>query len=180
MKARFVACLATPSDREQIYRIRHDVYAKELGQHPCNAEERLIDDLDNENEYIVIREKEQVIAFISITPPSAKSFSIDKYFCRQELPIIFHDHLYELRLLTIIKTRRNTIILPLMIRAIFTYLKAKGASEVIAIGRDKILPMYQEIGFKRLGFTTRLGQVLYELMKIDEGALQKHCKVIFF
>ena len=178
MEPRFIACLATPSDREQIYKIRHDVYAKELGQHPCNTEERLIDILDSENEYIVIREKEQVVAFISITPPSAKSFSIDKYFCRQEIPIIFHDRLYELRLLTIIKARRNTIILPLMIRAVFIYLKIKDASEVIAIGRDEILPMYQEIGFEKLGFTIRSGQVLYELMRINEDAFRKHCKFI--
>lgn len=178
MEYRFVTCLATLSDREQIYRIRHEVYAEELGQHLRNADGILRDTLDGENEYIVVREHDRVVAFISITPPSAKSFSIDKYFSRSELPVCFHDRLYELRLLTVIESRRNTVVLPMLVRASFDYLLAKGATEVIAIGRRELLPMYEGIGFERLGFTTTSGRVVYELMRIDEQSFRNKSELI--
>ena len=38
--------LATESEREVLYRLRHEVYARELGQHPLNSEGRLRDALD--------------------------------------------------------------------------------------------------------------------------------------
>ena len=39
--------LATPEDRPEIYAIRHQVYARELGQHPVNAAGMLQDPLDD-------------------------------------------------------------------------------------------------------------------------------------
>ncbi len=178
MEYRFAARLATLSDRDQIYRIRHDVYAEELGQHLRNADGILRDTLDDENEYIVVREQDRVVAFISITPPWAKSFSIDKYFSRLELPVRFHDSLYELRLLTIIESRRNTSVLPMLVKASFDYLLTKGATEAIAIGRSEILSMYEGIGFERLGFTTKSGRVVYELMRIDEQSFRNKSELI--
>jgi hypothetical protein len=98
-----------------------------------------------------------VVAFISITPPSAKSFSIDKSFSRLELPVRFYDRLYELRLSTVIKSHRNTVVFPMLVRASFDYLLAKGETEAIVIGRSALLPMYEGIGFEKLGFTEQSG-----------------------
>ena len=45
--------LATATDREEIYRLRHAIYARELGQHAANADGRLSDALDEFNVYLV-------------------------------------------------------------------------------------------------------------------------------
>jgi hypothetical protein len=45
--------LAGDRDREAIYRMRHRVYAEELGQHARRSDARLHDDLDGFNQYIV-------------------------------------------------------------------------------------------------------------------------------
>ena len=45
--------LATATDREQIYRLRHDIYGRELGQHAVNGDGRLSDALDEFNVYLV-------------------------------------------------------------------------------------------------------------------------------
>jgi hypothetical protein len=65
--------LATPLDREVIYRVRHAVYAQELGQHATNADGRFIDSLDAYNHYIVALLGKELAGFVSITPPYAVS-----------------------------------------------------------------------------------------------------------
>ena len=45
--------LATDEERAAIYRMRHDVYAREIGQHRENAEGQIRDALDETNVYIV-------------------------------------------------------------------------------------------------------------------------------
>jgi len=82
--------VATEADREAIYRIRHAVYARELSQHSENCEGRLLDALDVSNAYIVAKLNDEILGFISITPPTAPSFSIDKYLSREQLPFPFN------------------------------------------------------------------------------------------
>ncbi len=174
MSPKFTTRIATAADREQIYRIRHAVYADELGQHASNAEGVLQDALDAVNSYIVVLRDDAVAAFIAITSPQSGAFSIDKYFSRAELPLRFHDALYELRLLTIREEYRHSIVLPLLIRATFDHLTALGATEAVAIGRREIVGLYEAIGFSRLGLSTQSGQVHYELMRIDGTGFQRN------
>src|SRR5579863_9957853 len=90
--------LADAHDREEIYRLRHHVYASELGQHPENRERLLRDALDDFNLYLVGREEGEIAAFVSITPPSNGRYSIDKYLSRSELPFPADAGLFEIRL----------------------------------------------------------------------------------
>src|SRR2546425_969090 len=61
--------VATDADRELIYRLRHEVYARELGQHAANATASLRDALDDWNIYLVAKIGRQIAGFISLTPP---------------------------------------------------------------------------------------------------------------
>jgi hypothetical protein len=70
--------LASAGDRDEIYRMRHDVFAQELGQHPENAGQTLTDALDEFNVYITAALNGGIVGFISITPRGSK-YSIDKY-----------------------------------------------------------------------------------------------------
>ena len=62
---RLVIRLAGPRDREEIYRLRHEVYAHELGQHSPNAGGRLSDPLDDFNVYIVAGYDDEIAGFIT-------------------------------------------------------------------------------------------------------------------
>ena len=93
--------LATDCDMNDIFRLRHEVYARELGQHPENVDGRLTDPLDEFNSYIVAKSNGLIAGFISITPPGNGSYSVDKYFRRDDVPAPFDEGLYELRLLTV-------------------------------------------------------------------------------
>src|ERR1041385_5893223 len=76
--------LATDPERETIYRARHEVYARELGQHAVNGTDRLRDSLDDRNIYLTAYAGQSVedhlltspatgdiAGFVSITPPKA-------------------------------------------------------------------------------------------------------------
>ena len=68
--------IASNLDRQEIYKIRHLIYAQELNQHAVNSSQQLIDDLDSENKYIVAKAGNQILGFISITTPNSKKYSV--------------------------------------------------------------------------------------------------------
>jgi N-acyl-L-homoserine lactone synthetase len=156
--------LAEEEDREVIYRMRHEVYARELGQHLENNEGRLTDQLDTINVYIVAKAGEEITGFISITPPNNLGYSIDKYFKRKELPLTFDEGLYEARILTVSNNWRSSRIAALLMYAALRYIQSRGGKTIVGIGRLDILDMYKHAGFRSLQKQIHSGQVTFELM----------------
>src|SRR6266704_2385900 len=93
--------IADALDREDIYRQRHEVYARELRQHAPNSSRALRDPLDEFNLYLVASRNGTIAGFVSITPPDRQSYSVDKYLRRADFPELLDDRLYEVRLLTV-------------------------------------------------------------------------------
>jgi histidinol-phosphate/aromatic aminotransferase/cobyric acid decarboxylase-like protein/N-acyl-L-homoserine lactone synthetase len=155
--------IASETDRDQIYKIRHRVYAEELQQHTTNSAGALSDELDLYNHYIVAKQEQQVVGFISITPPSAAKYSVDKYFSRSAIPYDFDDHLYEIRLLTIIEPRRNSSLALVLMFASFRWVASHGGKYIVSICRSDILEMYKKAGLTTLDKRATSGKVTYEL-----------------
>ncbi|KAA1378832.1 histidinol-phosphate aminotransferase family protein [Aeromicrobium fastidiosum] len=153
--------------REAIYRIRHDVYAVELGQHPVNTAGRLTDRLDDVNRYLVATRDGSLAAFVSITPPNVLGYSVDKYFTRAEMPFDVDDDTYEIRLLTVLPGHRDTDLAALLMVAAYRWIESRGGRTVVAIGRDDVVPMYVRGGMRPTGLTTTSGAVTFELMHAD-------------
>jgi len=161
---RFSVALASDREREEIYRIRHEVYARELGQHPANAATRLRDPLDEGNLYIVAKVAGQMAGFISVTPPQHGRYSVDKYFTRESLPFAVDEGLYEVRLLTVLPAHRGSEVAGLLTYAAFRWVESHGGGHLVAIGRREILDFYIRIGLKPAGKFTRCGRVTYDLL----------------
>lgn len=155
------------SQRQEVYRIRHDVYAVELGQHPVNHEGRLTDRLDESNRYLVATIDSEVVAFVSITSPGLDGYSVDKYFARDAMPVAIDDGTYEIRLLTVVERHRDTDLAATLMVAAYRWIEARGGRTVIAIGREEVTPMYVRGGMRRTGLTTTSGAVTFELMHAD-------------
>src|ERR1051325_5774393 len=156
--------VATDADREVVYRLRHDVYAEELGQHAINAQGRLTDALDSFNTYIVGEVNGEICGFISITPPRGPSYSIDKYFRRDDLPLEFDDGLYELRLLTVVARHRPAPLAGLLMREAFRWVRDHGGRWLVIIGRRELVDLYRRVGLKPLGKSVQSGAVTFDLM----------------
>ncbi|MBI3852597.1 MAG: aminotransferase class I/II-fold pyridoxal phosphate-dependent enzyme [Verrucomicrobia bacterium] len=171
--ARLKLALATGEDRETIYRLRHDVYGKELVQHPTNGDGRLRDSLDEGNIYLVASVGEELVGFISVTPPTSQTYSIDKYLSREEPPFPFDDGLYEVRLLTVIKPSRGRQIAALLMYAAFRWVEAHGGARIMAIGREEILDLYLKAGLQPIGIAVRSGAVTYQVLQSPVASLRQ-------
>lgn len=156
--------VANESDRQEIYRLRHEVYARELGQHAVNAQGRLTDSLDSFNTYIVGEIGGTICGFISVTPPRGPSYSIDKYFRRGELPLSFDDGLYEIRLLTVVAKHRQGPLAGLLMLEALRWVRDHGGRYIVAIGRRELVDLYKRVGLKPLGKSAQSGAVTYDLM----------------
>jgi histidinol-phosphate/aromatic aminotransferase/cobyric acid decarboxylase-like protein/N-acyl-L-homoserine lactone synthetase len=159
-----VLTLADARDREEIYRIRHEVYATELGQHPENAAGRLTDSLDAVNTYLVARRAGVLLGFVAVTPPNETGYSLDKYFSRADVPVAFDDGLYEVRLLTVVHLARRSQLAFLLMYGALRFCESRGARTIAAIGRLEVLDVYRRAGLQSLGRRVRAGAVTYELL----------------
>jgi histidinol-phosphate/aromatic aminotransferase/cobyric acid decarboxylase-like protein/GNAT superfamily N-acetyltransferase len=163
-KAGFDLRLATELDREVIYLLRHEVYAREIGQHEVNYDERLIDNLDDTNVYLVAGLGGEIAGFISLTPPECSRYSIDKYFSRSDLPFSVDEGLYEVRLLTVRKPYRGTRVAALLGYAALRWCEAHGGTHIAAIGRREVLSAYLKAGLLDCGMHVQSGAVHYHLL----------------
>jgi histidinol-phosphate/aromatic aminotransferase/cobyric acid decarboxylase-like protein len=163
-KSGFELRLATQSDREAIYRLRHEVYAREIGQHAANSEGRLIDNLDDTNIYLVVGSGDEIAGFISLTPPECRRYSIDKYFPRGDLPFAVDEGLYEVRLLTVLKSFRGSRVAALLGYAALRWIEAHGGTHIAAIGRREVLSAYLKAGLLDCGMQVQSGAVHYHLL----------------
>ena len=156
--------IASETDRPEIYRMRHDVYAREIGQHAENADGCLTDSLDNANVYLVGKIRSQIVGFISVTPPSAGRYSIDKYFPRVDLPFLVDAGTYEVRLLTVLRDHRGSKLTAMLMYAAFRWIESHGGTQIMAIGRHEILSVYLKAGLIDCGKTVQSGAVKYHLL----------------
>ena len=168
--------LADERDRDRIYAIRHDVYAQELRQHAENGVGLLKDKLDDINTYIVARRGGDIAGFIAVTPPTAAGYSIDKYFTRSELPLVFDRGLYEVRLLTVTAAHRGSQVALLLMYAAMRYVESLGGTTIAAIGRLEVLEMYMRAGLTSLGLRATSGEVTYELIAASIRDLRMHVR----
>lgn len=159
----FILSIASESDRKEIYNIRHSVYAKEIHQHTENQLCELSDELDATNQYIVARQEQNVVGFISITSPASPRYSVDKYFSRSSIPYDFDEHLYEVRLLTIIKPKRKSLLALALMFASFRWIQSHGGKYIVSICRSDIIEMYKKARLTPLNKKAASGKVTYEL-----------------
>ena len=159
--------LADRQDRDAIYRMRHAVYATELGQHPENGDGRLADDLDGFNHYLVARIGDEVVGFVSVTPPGFGRYSIDKYIEGSALPIPRDDGLFECRILTVDARHRGSGIAAILMYAALRWVEDHGGRHIVSIGRRELMPFYERAGFRRLTHSFQSGAVTYDLMTIS-------------
>ena len=173
---RIALTMAAPEDMDAIFRMRHRVYATELGQHEENAEGRLRDSLDAFNVYIVAKVGGDLAGFISITPPGGASYSVDKYFARDEAPVPFDDGLYEFRILTVDEAHRGGPVAPALMYAALRWIEERDGRNIIAVGRADLLDFYAKAGMRSTGKRVRSGAVEFELLSCAVG--EAHARLL--
>ncbi|WP_433461779.1 aminotransferase class I/II-fold pyridoxal phosphate-dependent enzyme [Spirillospora sp. CA-128828] len=163
--------MSSEADHEWIGRLRHEIYARELGQHTPNAAGLLTDDLDGSNVYIVAVRRGEPAGFISVTPPWAGRFSIDRHLRRDEHPELCDDGLFEIRILAVDPSLRGEMIGRLLMYAALRWVSGHGGRSIVALGRVELLPMYLALGLASTSTTVRSGAVEFQLLTGDVAEL---------
>src|SRR5688500_8492916 len=164
---------ASETERRAIHALRHEVYARELHQHPENAEQSLRDPLDESNVYIVAAIGAAIAGFVSITPPDGGSYSLDKYLRRDEIPFPLDEGTYEVRILTVVRAHRGTIVPLLLMYAALRWVESRGGTRIIAIGRREVRSLYARGGMRSFGREFRSGSVAFTLMSERLSAIRE-------
>ena len=169
----FEIALADHEDRTEIYRQRFQVYAKELGQHTTNGIKSISDPIDEYNHFLVVKRRQEIVGFVSITPTGSPQLSIDKYLQRNQFQHLEWETLFELRLLTVVPSERQGPVTGLLLYGAARWLQQHDARHCIAMGRQEVMRLYRRIGFSQLGKTIHSGQVKFELMMIERSKIDE-------
>ncbi|MFD8569062.1 aminotransferase class I/II-fold pyridoxal phosphate-dependent enzyme [Streptomyces sp. NPDC059639] len=164
---------ALPDDRDWIHELRHRVYAQELGQHAPDPAGRLSDGLDGDNVYLVAARGARRVGFVSVTPPWAGRFGLDKYLDRDELPSLREPDTFEVRILTVEPGERRSAAAPLLMYAALRWIASRGGRHVVAMGRTEVLDLYLAAGLRPVGRTVRCGAVTFEVLTGAVDALTR-------
>ncbi len=171
MKNRIQLSLAIGSNRIDMDRIRHEIYATELGQFKLRPDGILPDRPEVESIYITAFEEGRLVGFVGITPPDSPRYSIDHYLPRNDIPFSFGEHLYEIRALTVVDSARRSLVAPALMYAAFRWVQAHGGTQLMAIGHRKVVDMYLRMGMQRVGRSFRCGPLEYELLAASVDAI---------
>ncbi len=172
MKSKLHLSITTDCQRIEIDRIRHDIYAKELGQFDARPDGVLTDRAEVKSIYITAVENEALVGFVGITPPTSPRYSADHYLSRSDIPVQFDERLYEIRALTVIDPARGSLVAPALMYAAFRWIQAQGGEQLMAIGHRKVVDMYQRIGMKRVGRQFQCGHLEYELLAAPVSTIE--------
>lgn len=171
---RFRVALANTSDRQRIHALRHEIYARELHQHPENTEKEIRDQLDEHNLYIVAKADGEVAGFVSITPPREGGlYSLDKYLGRDEIPFKLDAGTFEVRILTVVPRHRGSLVPLLLMYAAFRWVEAHGGTRIVSVGRREVRKLYTRIGLRAHGREFKSGDVDFVFMSAEVDSLRE-------
>ena len=166
---RISIAVANTSRQRAVYRMRHEVYAAELGQYESLPSGSLPDATDVKTVYITACIGGKVVGFVGITPPSSPCFSLEKRLSPDEILVTLDDHTFEIRALTTKKSLRGSFVAASLMYAAFRWVEAHGGKRIVSIGRREVLSMYLQLGLKRSGQIFECGAVTYELISAEIG-----------
>jgi histidinol-phosphate/aromatic aminotransferase/cobyric acid decarboxylase-like protein len=164
---RFTIRLGVDRDRVAISRLRHDVYATELRQYPVNDRGRLDDPADSANAYIVAETGSSIIGFVSVTPPWAPRFFLERYYDPDTVAALRARAPYEVRALTVHPRHRRGRTAAAIMYAALRWVIGQGGRHAVVMGRTEMRSMYQRVGLRPLGHRVTAGATTYELMTTD-------------
>jgi aspartate aminotransferase-like enzyme/GNAT superfamily N-acetyltransferase len=137
-------------EREQIHELNYKTFVEEIPQHEPNAERRLVDRFDYENEFVIATTGDgSVVGMLALR--ASRPFSLDQKLPDLEGFLPPHRSVCELRLLAVRPEYRH--------RRLLRDLMAFAARRCIEVGHDlavisgttRQLELYRRIGFEPFG-----------------------------
>ncbi|MBI4890207.1 MAG: hypothetical protein HY821_06240 [Acidobacteria bacterium] len=140
---------ALPEDLGAIRRLNHSAFAAELGQHQTTEDGLLADAREGVSRYFVAVYAGRVVGMVcaSFERPFSVESRLEDAAILEALPA----RVCEVRLLTIEREHRNTLVIAGLLTCMFRDIVRAGAACLVISGVTTRVPMYERMGFRALG-----------------------------
>ena len=163
---------ATDADREVVERLRHEVYAVELGHYPVQPDGVLREQSWADTVYLAVRDGGGVAGFVAITPPWAPRFGIERYV---DGPGRGPD-VFEVRALTVDRRARTGLAAAALMVGALRWIAGHGGRSIVAMGRDDLIDTYVRLGLAGRGAAFAAGAQRYRVLTAAVAELERHAE----
>jgi len=156
---------------EQIHRLNYRTFVDEIPQHEKNSQGRLVDKFHENNTYVICVRNNTILGMLAIC--DRRPFSLEG-----KLPNFFkylpeHSAVCEVRLLSIEKEYRNTLVFSGLLRMAMSICLQRNYDLAIISGTTRQLKLYKHLGFTAFGGLVGKENALYQPMYIDKNSARK-------
>ncbi len=158
----------------QIHQLNYQTFVEEIPQNQQNEEKKLVDKFHEKNNYIIAKKGEKIIGMVCYN--SQRPFSLDAKVSDLDRYLPQHNHLAEIRLLSVIPEERKSIVAFRLLQYLCDALIKEGTDAAVISGTTRQLDLYSRIGFIPFGPLVGNGDALYQPMFITLKDLKKEFK----
>lgn len=139
----------TNEEYEAIARLNYETFVEEIPQHEPNKQRLKIDRFHQENTYIVVYKKTELIGMVAFR--DQRPFSMDEKIGKVEqfLPEEIYGKICEIRLLAVKKNYRTGRVLWRLTQALNTFAYEKGYTAAVISGTTREEKLYKQMGFQQ-------------------------------
>lgn len=161
--------VARPDQRVAIMQICAETYAAAPSAQSTTPWD-LAPVLDQQSVYLIATRGQEVLGFIGITPPTSPRYALESYLPRDQIPIAFDAHVYELRLLTVARAHQRSRLAAVLMYAAFRWVAAHGGTRIVAVSRRDNLTLFEHVGLRPIGppVQTDSGSYMIVSATVDE------------
>lgn len=172
-QSRVVYRRATGEDGQRIFRLNHQVFAAELGQHAVREGGLLVDKFHAKNQYFVAERDGQILGLVSAH--TTAPFSVEER-CPRFKELVPQDRsIAEVRLLAVDSRYRKTFLACGLFAQVAAFLVERRIELVVISGIVQQKRLYHRLGFRDLGPPVRCGTAFFiPMLGTSEELLSRH------
>lgn len=160
-----------PREIDQIHRLNHRTFVKEIPQHLDDKTGILVDKYHNENTYIICLEGDKLCGMVALR--DKRPFSLDTKLDNLDSYLPAVNSPCEIRLLAVEHDRRHSLIFRGLISGIAEYCEDKVYDLVLISGTVRQLKLYRHLGFTSFGPLVGSDDAAYQPMYLTLEASNK-------
>lgn len=161
-----------PAELEQIYKLNYETFVEEIPQHEKNKSQYLIDKFDEENVYMIAKDREEVIGMIAVR--ANRPFSLDFKIDNLDGYLPKHVRPCEIRLLTVKRKYRKSRVFYHLVNLLVSYCLNKKYDLALISGTDRQIRLYKKIGFEPFGPLVGTEGAMFQPMYLTEEKFETY------
>lgn len=162
----------TEQEFDDIAKLNYATFVEEIPQHEPNDMQRKVDRFHDENSYLVVYKKSEMIGMLAFR--DLRPFSLDEKIGMMEdyLPPQVCEKLCEIRLLAVKKAYRTGRVFLKLTQAVYAFAYEKGYTAAVISGTTREQKLYTQMGFEQFADAIGTDEARYLPMVLTRQKFQ--------